>query len=257
MLAAPFAGGAIKSVVKGLTGAALLATASAACALGLGQGPSALLLGEFLDYGFPVRLEPGEELAESCVSADVYFGDNKLPASLVHARVESRSETLKVVRVLTDRRIDEPVVMIYVVAGCKEAHVSRKFVAFADPPGLSLPAVAQAPGAVFPTGPALRVAAGPLSAPTSVPVAASSAARLSRDEPAPSSPVAPVPPSAPADAARVASPSGSTGKGPADASTVARPDAKAGTNAGAGAAAARQATGKAAMRGASRAARRQ
>lgn len=141
-------------------GAALLATASAACALGLGQGPAALTLGEFLDFAIPARLEPGEELANNCVTADVYFGDNKLPGSAVHAKVDSRSETLKIVHVLTDRRIDEPVVTVYLVAGCKEAHVSRKFVAFADPPATQLPAVVPPAGSTPVVVPAASVTQG-------------------------------------------------------------------------------------------------
>lgn len=113
--------------------AALLATASAACALGLGKPPAALTLGEYLDVSIPLRLEPGEDVPDSCITSDIYYGEDKLGLGMARARIETASNGERVIRILSNARISEPVVSIYVAAGCT-SKVSRKFVVFADPP---------------------------------------------------------------------------------------------------------------------------
>lgn len=145
---------------KAFLTAALLATASAACALGLGKPPTALTLGDYLDVSIPLRLEPGEDVPDSCITSDIYFGEDKLGVGMSRARIETAPNGERVIRILANARISEPVVSIYVAAGCT-SRVSRKFVVFADPP-LDQAVVAQAPAA---DAPDLRVSAPPPALP--------------------------------------------------------------------------------------------
>jgi len=110
-------------------------------AMGFGRPVSRAVLGETLSVTVPVRLDAAEELTDDCVAADVYFGDDKLAGSAVRTAIEpGASAQERVLRVATSSLINEPVVTVYLAAGCK-AKVTRKFVAFADPPGLAMPAV--------------------------------------------------------------------------------------------------------------------
>lgn len=123
----------------------------------------------------PVHLDTGDEIADDCVAADVYFGDDKLSASAVATALLTPSGADRVVRVSTKTLINEPVVTVYLAVGCK-AKITRKFVAFADPPGLVSLAVqgAQAASAVMPAASAAPVAQPSLK--TSALVAASTPA---------------------------------------------------------------------------------
>lgn len=111
-------------------------------ALGLGKPSTRAVLGEPLRLSVPVRLEPGEQVANDCVSADVYFGDDKLSGTAVSAQVlpvsgsvanAARANT-RTLLVRTTALVNEPVVTVYLSAGC-QARITRKFIALADPPG--------------------------------------------------------------------------------------------------------------------------
>lgn len=113
----------------------------AAQALGLGRPSTRAVLGEPLRLSVPLRLEPGEQLADECVSADVYFGDDKLSRTAVSALVLpapasaplATSAPTRTLLVRTQTLVNEPVVTVYLSAGC-QARITRKFVALADPP---------------------------------------------------------------------------------------------------------------------------
>ena len=124
--------GVSAAIVVGLS---LLGASLPAHSLGFGRSTSRAILGETLSVSVPVRLDAGDELADNCVAADVYFGDDKLSASAVAASVLPGSGAERTVRVVTTALINEPVVTVYLAAGCK-AKITRKFVAFADPPGM-------------------------------------------------------------------------------------------------------------------------
>lgn len=95
-----------------------------------------------MSVSIPVRLEAGDEIANDCLAADVYFGDEKLSASAVVSTLLPGGQTERTVRVTTTSLVNEPVVTLYLAVGCK-AKITRKFVAFADPPGmLALPSQA-------------------------------------------------------------------------------------------------------------------
>jgi pilus assembly protein FimV len=110
-------------------------------ALGLGRASTRAVLGETLGLTVPVRLEPGEQVSDECLSADVYFGDDKLDSSVVSAVMlpiplappQATPVTSQTLLVRTTALINEPVVTVYLSAGC-EARITRKFVALADPP---------------------------------------------------------------------------------------------------------------------------
>lgn len=109
--------------------------------LGLGKPSTRAVLGETLRLTVPVRLEPGEQVANDCVSAEVYFGDDKLANAVVSAQVlpvsGSAAEAVRggarTLLVRTTALINEPVVTVYLSAGC-QARITRKFIALADPP---------------------------------------------------------------------------------------------------------------------------
>ncbi|MBC7699338.1 hypothetical protein [Aquabacterium sp.] len=86
----------------------------------------------------PIHVETANDIANECVAADVYFGDDKLAGAEVTAVLLPGSGSERVIKVTTRKFVNEPVVTVYLAAGCS-AKVSRKFVAFADPPSAALP----------------------------------------------------------------------------------------------------------------------
>jgi pilus assembly protein FimV len=119
-------------------GAALWLTAGSAQAMGFGRVVNATQLGQALNFSASVRLETDETLPRECVSAEVFSGDNKVQPSQVRVTLEGAAESSeRTVRISTASLIDEPVVTVNVTIGCT-AKVTRRFVAFIDPPVLNL-----------------------------------------------------------------------------------------------------------------------
>ena len=123
-------------------GVVLALCASSAMALGFGSVNNATVLGQPLSFSIPLRMEADEFVAVECVSATVYAGDNRVPPAQVQTALDpARDGTGRVLRVSTTVLIDEPIVTIDLGVGCP-VRLSRKFVAFVDPPIVTL---AQAP----------------------------------------------------------------------------------------------------------------
>lgn len=119
-------------------GAALWFAASSAHALGFGRITNATQLGQPLNFAAAVRLDADESLARECVSAEVQSGDNKLQPGQIRTTLEGSAESSeRSVRVTTSTIIDEPVVTVSVTVGCT-SKITRKFVAFIDPPLINL-----------------------------------------------------------------------------------------------------------------------
>jgi pilus assembly protein FimV len=119
-------------------GAAVLIVSPLACALGFGPTSTPTTLGQHLNFAASVMLDPEETLSRDCVFADVYSGDAKVAPRHVRAVLEAtRDASQRIVRVTTAVAIDEPIVTIEVSVGCG-SRVSRRFVAFIDPPSLQL-----------------------------------------------------------------------------------------------------------------------
>ena len=117
--------------------------------LGLGLPVTRAVLGDALKVSVPVRLENGEELADDCVKAEVFFGEDKLPASLVNARIVRAQQGAfqsgaVSVQVQTVSLVNEPVVTVSMTVGCS-SRITRRFVTLVDPPAVAIPQVAPAP----------------------------------------------------------------------------------------------------------------
>jgi pilus assembly protein FimV len=112
--------------------------APAAVAMGFGRTVTTTTLGQTLNFAAVVALDVDESLGRECVAADVLIGDGKVAPENVRVTLESAPESgERRVRVTTRVAVDEPVVTVNVTVGC-QSQVSRRFVAFIDPPLLNL-----------------------------------------------------------------------------------------------------------------------
>ncbi len=120
----------------------LAASASGALALGFGSVSNSTVLGQPLAFTVPLRMDADEFVSVECVFAEVHAGDVRIPPSQVRVSLDpSRESGERMLRITTTAPIDEPVVSVDVGLGCP-VRLSRKFVAFVDPPVIGL---AQAP----------------------------------------------------------------------------------------------------------------
>lgn len=109
----------------------MLCASVGSSALTLGRAKGVVLLGQPLRLTVPLQLEPEEGPAAQCLGADVFYGETRQDA----ARVEVTSESVQshsanvVVRVYAN--VDEPVVTVYLRAGCDQK-ASRRYVLLAD-----------------------------------------------------------------------------------------------------------------------------
>jgi hypothetical protein len=150
-----------------------------ATAAGLGSGDAGATLGQPLNFGVMVRLDPGETLSAECVSAEVAVGDRRLPAPLVRTSIEMTSAQTARIRVQTQPAIDEPVVAVQLSVGCSN-RISRSYVVLADPPGMAaapvpsfagnLPPVPAVAAVAAPAPPAAEAAPMAVATPAATPV---------------------------------------------------------------------------------------
>jgi hypothetical protein len=146
-------------------GVVLALCASGAMALGFGSVSNATVLGQPLSFSIPLRMEADEFVAVECVSATVYAGDNRVPPPQVQVALDpARDGAGRVLRVSTTVLIDEPIVTIDLGVGCP-VRLSRKFVAFVDPPIVTLAqaAPAEPPRAAEPAAQPAAPAAPPVA----------------------------------------------------------------------------------------------
>ncbi len=101
-------------------------------ALTLGRVQGAALIGRILDVSIPVQMDPGQSISSACFEADVFHGDTRQDPAQVQVRLEPTTsvETVRL-RIVSQSPIDEPVVTIYVRAGCAQM-VTRRYVMLAD-----------------------------------------------------------------------------------------------------------------------------
>ena len=91
-------------------------------AMTLGQARGAVLLGQPLNLTASIQLEPQDVASVLCFDADVFYGDTRLEASQVRVKSEQMaSASTAVVRVESPVRVDEPIVTVYLRAGCEQA----------------------------------------------------------------------------------------------------------------------------------------
>ncbi len=114
----------------------------AAQAMGFGRNITATTLGQPLNFAALVTLDADESLARECVAADVLIGDSRVSPENVRVTLETVGDSgERRVRVTTRVAVDEPIVTVNVTVGC-QSQVSRRFVAFIDPPMVNLASAA-------------------------------------------------------------------------------------------------------------------
>jgi hypothetical protein len=111
----------------------LLLTAASSMAMSLGRHSGAMLIGRPLDLSVQAVLEVQDDAGNLCLEADVFYADNKLDKSRIRVTLE-RSATVPaqaVIRIRSAVLIDEPVVTVYLRAGC-QLKTERRYVSLAE-----------------------------------------------------------------------------------------------------------------------------
>lgn len=110
-----------------------------AAAISLGQSRGAVILGAPVDLAFDVQPDAGADIASSCVTADVAFGDSPLGDARVRVSplpdLPGRSPA---VRVQVAGSVNEPVITVTLSAGCS-GKVTRTYTFLADLPVTYVP----------------------------------------------------------------------------------------------------------------------
>ncbi len=121
----------LRSKISGLV---LVLVALDSSGLTLGRVRGAAIVGQPLDVTIPVQLEADENLASLCVEADVFHADTKQDPARVRVNVEPAQQAQTAnVRVVSNSFVDEPVVTVYLKAGCNQK-MTRRYVMLADFP---------------------------------------------------------------------------------------------------------------------------
>jgi hypothetical protein len=111
-----------------------MAYALGSAALTLGRARGAAWIGQPLELAVSAQLDAGQAANSLCAEADVFYADSKLDASRIQISVEAAAQPdTATIRIFTPALIDEPVVTVYVRAGCS-AKTTRRYVLLADFP---------------------------------------------------------------------------------------------------------------------------
>lgn len=115
-----------------LLGAVLLFAVFNSQALTLGRMRGVALVGQGLDVTLPVQGDADDGAASLCIEADVFHADTRQEPGRVQITVEP-TQTAQAfnVRIVSSSVIDEPVVTVYLRAGCGQK-TSRRYVLLAD-----------------------------------------------------------------------------------------------------------------------------
>ena len=121
----------IKAVAMGVV---LAGTALGSAALNLGRARGAAWIGQPLELVVAVQTDPGQADAALCAEADVFHGDSRQDNNRVQVQVTATDQPDTVnLTINSSALIDEPVVTVYLRAGCAQK-ISRKYVLLADFP---------------------------------------------------------------------------------------------------------------------------
>ncbi|MEZ5706235.1 MAG: hypothetical protein R3E56_13740 [Burkholderiaceae bacterium] len=116
-----------------LVGSILLSTVMPSSAVSLGRHGGAAVIGRPLDVRVEALTGPDEVLSESCIRAEVQFGEARLASSAVRITPQrSAPDASASIRIQTTVPVNEPVVTFEVKAGCASPFV-RRYVLLADP----------------------------------------------------------------------------------------------------------------------------
>ena len=131
-----------------LVGVTLLCAAFGSEALTLGRVRGAVLVGQPLNVVVPVQMDAGEDASTLCFDAEVFHADTRQEPSRVRVQVEPTAQAHAAnVRVLSSMGVDEPVVTVYLHAGCAQK-TTRRYVLLAD-----FPSEVAAPAESLPSDP--------------------------------------------------------------------------------------------------------
>ena len=111
----------------------LLLAAASSMAMSLGRHSGATFIGRPLDISVQAVLEAQGDVSSLCLEADVFYADNKLDKSRVGVSIE-RSPTLPsqaLIRIRSAVLVDEPIVTLYVRAGCQPT-TERRYVTLSE-----------------------------------------------------------------------------------------------------------------------------
>lgn len=166
-----------------LLGAVLLFAAFNSQALTLGRMRGVALVGQGLDVTIPVQADADDGAAGLCIEADVFHADTRQEPGRVQVTMEP-TQTAQAfnVRIVSSSVIDEPVVTVYLRAGCGQK-TSRRYVLLADvltEQAVALvPRLAQVP-VIAPAAAADRIQDASTTRPASVGAGASALTRKTR-----------------------------------------------------------------------------
>lgn len=167
-------------------GLALAGVTLGSAALTLGRARGAALIGQPLELTVTVQMEPGQAANGLCADADVFYADSKLDGGRVQVSSEPSAQAdTAIIRISASALIDEPVVTVYVRAGCA-TKTTRRYVMLADFPTDNVSPPQRAPEP--PPVPTVVPTATPVPATISQPSLAASAApkaTLPRSQPIP------------------------------------------------------------------------
>ena len=153
-----------RSYISAVLGVAALCVAMSSAALTLGRTKGAVFLGQALRLTVPVHMEAGEGSAALCFEADVFYGDIRQDASRVSVSSELLPQSQSAnVTISAQAAVDEPVVTVYLRAGC-DGKTTRRYVLLAE---LAATVVPSAPSPLPETQkpqPQSRAGAGPRAA---------------------------------------------------------------------------------------------
>lgn len=168
---------------KIITGTGLLCLALGCAAATLGRAQGSVWIGKPLDLAIPVQFADGEDASAACVDADVFHADARQDTSRIRITVEpSGSPQAGVVRIVSSAPVDEPMVTVYLRAGCLQKN-SRRYVLLAElPSDVATPAPVPSRLAVVPLA-ARADSPLPAAPATSTPQPGTSPARLERKVP--------------------------------------------------------------------------
>ncbi len=115
-----------------IAGIVLMVGATAASALSLGRVRGTALLGRGLDLSVQGTLEAQEATPEAnCFSADLFYGETRVSPSQISISPERTPSGELRIRIRSSSMVDEPVVTLFLRAGCGAA-VSRRYVLLSE-----------------------------------------------------------------------------------------------------------------------------
>jgi hypothetical protein len=131
------------------TACILLSTAVCSSAVTLGRHSGAALIGQPLDVRVQLLVGPDEDAVNQCVTTDVFYGDAQVSPGAVRSTPQKAAgaDAQASVRIQSSLPVNEPIVTLYVKAGCSNPF-TRRYVLLADLSSEPAAAVSASPSAV-------------------------------------------------------------------------------------------------------------